>query len=94
VVYDQFAQGAPGSGNLGRNVVIGPGFSNVDLALAKNIYITERLRWQIRADAFDLLNKANFGQPGRTVGTASFGLISDTRFPPEIPDIRGSFNSP
>src|ERR1043166_6514068 len=69
-------------GNLGRNVIIGPGFSNVDFALIKNTRITERLRWQIRADAFDLLNKANFGQPGRTVGTASFGLISDTRFPP------------
>ncbi len=82
VVVDQFALKAPGFGNLGRNVIIGPGFSNVDFALIKNIQITERLRWQIRADAFDLLNKANYGQPGRTVGTASFGLISDTRFPP------------
>jgi hypothetical protein len=49
-------------GNLGRNVVIGPGFSNVDIALAKNTKITERLTWQIRADAFDILNHANFGQ--------------------------------
>ena len=49
---------------------------------AKNIAVTERLKWQIRADFFDLLNKANYGQPGRTTGTASFGLISDTRFPP------------
>ena len=30
-------------GNLGRNVVIGPGFSNVDFALVKNTKITERL---------------------------------------------------
>src|SRR5260370_19104176 len=82
VVINQFAFKEAGFGNLGRNVIIGPGFSNVDFALIKNIQITERLRWQIRADAFDLLNKANYGQPGRTVGTASFGLISDTRFPP------------
>jgi hypothetical protein len=74
---------APNSfGNLGRNVIIGPGFSNVDLALIKNTYITERLRWQVRADAFDLLNHANYGQPGTSFGTASFGLISNTRFPP------------
>ena len=81
-IYDQFAAGAPGFGNLGRNVVIGPGFSNLDITVAKNIVVTERLKWQIRADFFDLLNKANYGQPGRTTGTASFGLISDTRFPP------------
>ncbi|HEX4593314.1 MAG TPA: carboxypeptidase regulatory-like domain-containing protein [Bryobacteraceae bacterium] len=71
-----------GFGNLGRNVIIGPGFSNVDFALIKNTYITERLRWQIRADAFDLLNHANYGQPGTSFGTASFGLITNTRFPP------------
>jgi hypothetical protein len=72
--------GPNGFGNLGRNVIIGPGFSNIDLALIKNTDITERLRWQIRVDAFDLLNHPNYGQPGRTFGTASFGLISDTRF--------------
>ena len=74
-------QGAAGFGNLGRNVVIGPGFSNLDFAMVKNTKITERLKWQVRADAFDLLNQANFGQPGATVGTATFGLITGTRFP-------------
>jgi hypothetical protein len=70
-----------GFGNLGRNVVIGPGFSNLDLALVKNTKLTERLNLQIRADAFDLLNQTNFGQPGTNLGTASFGLINSTRFP-------------
>jgi outer membrane receptor protein involved in Fe transport len=69
-------------GNLGRNVIIGPGFSNLDVALVKNTKITERLSWQLRADAFDLLNGANFNQPNATVGSATFGLISATRFPP------------
>jgi hypothetical protein len=81
VLYDQ----GNTFGNLGRNVIIGPGFSNIDFALIKNTMITERLRWEIRADAFDALNKANFGQPGRIFSTAansSFGIISDTRFPP------------
>jgi outer membrane receptor protein involved in Fe transport len=50
-------------GNLGRNTVIGPGFSNWDFALVKNTKITERLTWQIRADVFDILNHPNFTQP-------------------------------
>ncbi|MBV9611769.1 MAG: hypothetical protein JO091_04825 [Acidobacteriaceae bacterium] len=68
-------------GNLGRNVVIGPGFSNLDFALVKNTKITERLAWQLRADAFDLLNQANYGQPGSNVPSSTLGLITNTRFP-------------
>jgi transketolase len=48
----------------------------------KNTKIFERLTWQIRADAFDMLNHANMGQPGTTVGSATFGLLTNTRFPP------------
>jgi hypothetical protein len=36
---------------------------------------------QLRAEVFDLLNHANFGQPGRIVGSATFGQIINTRFP-------------
>ena len=68
-------------GNLGRNVIIGPGFSNVDFSVLKNIEIKEDLRLQFRAEVFDLLNHANFGQPGRVVGSATFGQIFNTRFP-------------
>jgi len=68
-------------GNLGRNVVIGPGFANLDFSAVKNTKITERFNLQLRADAFDLLNQTNFGQPGLTTGTAQFGLINSTRFP-------------
>jgi outer membrane receptor protein involved in Fe transport len=69
-------------GDLGRNVVIGPGFSNLDFALVKNTRIAERLAWQIRVDAFDLFNQTNFNQPVSTVGSATLGLITaGTRFP-------------
>jgi outer membrane receptor protein involved in Fe transport len=68
-------------GNLGRNTVIGPGFANVDVALIKNTMIRENMRLEIRLDAFDALNKTNFGQPGVTVGTSTFGLLTNTRFP-------------
>lgn len=68
-------------GNLGRNVIIGPGFNNVDFSVLKNIKLDEKVSLQFRAEVFDLLNHANFGQPGRVVGSATFGQIINTRFP-------------
>jgi hypothetical protein len=67
-------------GSLGRNVVIGPGFHNVDFSVLKNTTITESLRVQFRTEIFDLFNHANFGQPGRVLGTPNFGVITNTRF--------------
>jgi hypothetical protein len=70
----------PRFGNLGRNVVIGPGFRNTDLAVTKTIPI-DRYRLQLRADVFDLFNHPNFGPPGNVVGSPTFGKISRTRLP-------------
>ena len=73
-----------GFGNLGRNVVIGPGYSNLDIALVKNTRLKERLNLQLRFDAFDILNHANFNNPGTAVavGSTTLGLITaGTRFP-------------
>ena len=60
--------------------MIGPGFRNVDFSVLKNTNITESLRIQFRTEIFDLFNHANFGQPGRVVGTPTFGQITNTRF--------------
>jgi hypothetical protein len=68
-------------GSLGRNVVTGPGFNNVDFSVFKNIKIAESKHLQFRAEVFNLFNHANFGQPGPAVGTATFGRITNTRFP-------------
>jgi hypothetical protein len=68
-------------GNLGRNAVIGPGFSNTDFSVVKNTRLGERVRVQFRAELFDLFNHANFGQPGNVAGTPGFGRITATRFP-------------
>jgi Carboxypeptidase regulatory-like domain/TonB dependent receptor len=71
----------PRFGSLGRNVVIGPGFSNTDFSVIKNTRLGEDLRLQFRAEFFDLFNHANFGPPGTVVGTPAFGQITSTRFP-------------
>jgi len=68
-------------GNLGRNVVAGPGFNNTDFSIMKTIEPREKTRLQFRIEAFDLFNHANFGQPGSVVGTPGFGRITNTRFP-------------
>ena len=68
-------------GNLGRNVVIGPGFNNTDFSVIKRTKLTENQLIEFRWEVFDLFNHANFGQPGRVVGTANFGQITNTRFP-------------
>ena len=67
-------------GNLGRNVVIGPGFNNTDFSVIKRTYLTETQLIEFRWEVFDVFNHANFGQPGRVVGTANFGQITNTRF--------------
>ncbi len=68
-------------GSLGRNVVIGPGFSNTDFSVIKNTRLGEKMRLEFRAEFFDLFNHANFGQPGNVVGSPAFGRITNTRFP-------------
>jgi hypothetical protein len=68
-------------GNLGRNVVIGPRFDNVDFSIIKNTRLRELVDLQLRAEFFDVFNHPNFGRPGNVVGTPSFGRITSTRFP-------------
>jgi len=67
-------------GHLGRNVVIGPGFNNTDFSVIKRTKLSESKVVEFRAEVFDLFNHANFGQPGRVVGSANFGQITNTRF--------------
>jgi len=70
-------------GNLGRNPIYGPGFGNTDFSIIKNVKMQGSARAQLRVEVFNLFNKANLGQPGRiaAVGSTSFGVISNTRFP-------------
>jgi hypothetical protein len=71
----------PRFGNFGRNVIVGPAFSNTDFAVIKTTQLGEGFKLQFRAEFFDLFNHANFGRPGNVVGTPSFGRITSTRFP-------------
>jgi hypothetical protein len=68
-------------GNAGRNIVIGPGISDWDFALFKNIPLGgERRSLQFRGEFFNLFNHPIFGQPSATAGTPQFGEIAGTAF--------------
>ncbi len=59
---------APGTlGNVGRDTIVGPGLAQVDLSLSKETKVREKLRVQFRAEAYNILNHPQFGQPGNSL---------------------------
>lgn len=56
-----------GFGSAGRNILTGPASVNFDLSLSKSFRLGERLKLQLRGDAYDLLNRQN---PGTFAGNS------------------------
>jgi hypothetical protein len=69
-----------GLGNIARGTYFGPGFADIDISGEKETKITERVSLKLRADAFDVFNHPNFGQPTGNTASSSFGQITSTRF--------------
>jgi hypothetical protein len=63
-------------GNSPRNQVRGPGSISTDLSLTKDFRLKGRARLQLRAEAFNAFNRANFGDPASVWGSSSFGRIT------------------
>jgi hypothetical protein len=75
----QFRAPAPFTfGNLARRLpdVRGPGLHNWDISIIKNVSITEKLRLQIRGEAFNALNLPAFDNPATSFGASTFGRVS------------------
>jgi hypothetical protein len=68
-------------GNVGRNTVYGPSRQTFDLALQREFSITEQVKFQVRAEAFNALNHSNLGTPNRFVNTPQFGTITEATTP-------------
>ena len=66
-------------GDAGRNILRGARFQNVDMSLFRSFPFAERRRLEFRAEAFNMLNHVNLGQPDATVGDAGFGKVTSTR---------------
>jgi hypothetical protein len=73
-------------GTSGRNLMIGPGLSNLDLAIFKNFTVTERVKASFRVQFYNITNTPHFGQPNGSFGSYNgagvfvpnpqFGLIN------------------
>ncbi len=60
-------------GNLGRNTLRGPKFSNWSVSVFKNIKVSERWKVQLRSDFLNAFNQYNFGNPVATMNSPIFG---------------------
>ncbi len=65
-------------GNVSRDVLTGPGLTEVDFSATRNAHITERLGLQFRAEFFNILNHTNFSTPNEVVYTSATSGISPT----------------
>jgi len=68
--------GQPGQLGMQQNMLRGPGTFRLDVNLIKNISVRERYKIQIRADAINLLNKTQWGNPVTNINSATFGRIT------------------
>jgi len=68
-------------GNAGRNIVRGPALHHMNFGLHKDFAVTEASRVEFRMEAFNLLNKTNFGSPNANRSSAAFGTITSLAQP-------------
>jgi outer membrane receptor protein involved in Fe transport len=71
-------------GNAGRNILTGPGYQSINVSIVKTARIAEHASLQIRAEAFNLLNRVNFDLPDIFFGSPTFGTIQSAQTPRRI----------
>jgi hypothetical protein len=77
VTTNCFAQ--PGSlqfGNLGPNVLSGPGSWDMSLSVFRDFKVKERFTAQIRGESFSTANTPQWGNPDTNIGNTTFGYIT------------------
>lgn len=88
---DQFLGPASGYdfGNLRRNFFRGPHYFDSDFKVLKNIPITERIKFGLGTEVFNVFNHPNFANPVADISNGAFGTIQSTVTQPTNP--YGSF---
>jgi hypothetical protein len=54
----------------------GPSYSNLDLGLTKRFRLSERIKLEVRLDAFNALNGMNWQDPSLSATSSSFGIVN------------------
>lgn len=65
-------------GTLGRNAIRGFGMWQVDVAVRRNLQVSQRATVQMRAEIFNVLNRPNFGDPNGNLTSGLFGVSTST----------------
>ncbi|MBL8233273.1 MAG: TonB-dependent receptor [Bryobacterales bacterium] len=85
--FDRAAFQAPAPRTLGNSAkfpgIEGPGLANLDVSLVRFVPVPlrEGMKFELRGDFFNVLNRVNFSAPGGTLGTPNFGRITGARLP-------------
>lgn len=66
-------------GTLSRNKFTGPGYNKVDFSVFKNFSITDRVKAEFRAQAYNVFNHPQFNNPQTNAANADFGTINGIR---------------
>ncbi|WP_213803923.1 TonB-dependent receptor [Granulicella sp. dw_53] len=86
-----FTQNAPGTyGNLGRNAFRGPNYYNLDAALSRAFPLRERLAFNLRLEAFNVLNHPNLTTFTTALNSGTFGNATAAA-DPRIFQLAGKF---
>ncbi len=81
------SDGSTGYGNSGLSLMDGPGQLNADFSVGKTTTvggIREDAVLSFRAEFYNAFNHAQFASPGTTLGTATFGVITQTSVAPRL----------
>ncbi len=68
-------------GNSGRGVVLGPGYGRWDMALSRDIKVHEDIKFQFRAEAFNIFNHTNPLGVNTSLTSTLYGRVTSTRDP-------------
>ena len=82
--FDKSAFAAAGQFSIGtssRNPVRGPGLQDADLMIGKTFQLTERVRFEFRAEVFNVSNTPPLNDPNGSFGSAAFGTITSAGNP-------------
>lgn len=75
----QFTTPAPGElGNTGRNFFLAPNYFQWDSSLSKKFKLGERVSFDVRVDARNVLNNPSFDNPTAVINSTIFGRINDS----------------
>ena len=64
----------------------------MNLSLMKDFKVTERYRFQLRAETYNILNHAVFGAPNTQVNNSAFGFITTQANRPRSMLLMGRFS--